>query len=203
MNSTEYRDPSSIKEDGKESSTDSNHSSNYSLKVEADELSELLDSILVGIESRRNSLVDLINTNSDHLDVTTPHFDENPSYPVDHPEDHGSIRTTNNIDFESLSAPQEFTEEIVSTIRESAGEMASSKIREPSMFHGAPEEEATDWLASFEEISKLSKSKPNRLTYIKLYLEGTARQWILEIKPVTFFNAFKQTNFKFRLETRQ
>ena len=110
LNYTEYRDPASvIKETDEESSTDSNSSSNYSPKGEADELCELLDSIVVGTESRGHSLVDLINTNSDNLDVTTPHFDENPSSPVDHPGDCGSIHTANNIEPESLSAPQEFT----------------------------------------------------------------------------------------------
>ena len=80
LNYTEYRDPASvIKEDEEESSTDSNRSSNNSPEVEVDELGELLDSIVVGTGSRRNSLVDLVITNSDNLDITTPHFDENPS----------------------------------------------------------------------------------------------------------------------------
>ena len=135
----------------------------------------------------------MVIKNSENLDITTPHFNENLSYPVDHSGDRSRFHTT-SIEPESLYAPQEFKEEIVATIRDSAGEM---------------EEDATAWLACFEEISEVNKWKSSRLTYVKLYLEGTARQWILVTKPATweefkvhFSSAFKQTNIKFRLETR-
>ena len=70
LNYTEYRDPASVIKETDEESY-SNSSSNYSPKGEADALCELLDSIVVGTESRGHSLVDMINTNGDNLDILT------------------------------------------------------------------------------------------------------------------------------------
>ena len=97
----------------------------------------------------------------------------------------------------------------MATIEDQESDMSSPKIKEPSVFYGTPEEDAKDWLARFEEISEVNKWKTSRLPYVKLYLEGTARQWLLvndfpnwDDFRGKFLNAFKLKNFKFRLETR-
>ena len=84
-----------------------------------------------------------------------------------------------------------------------------SKIREPSIFHGTPEEDAQDWLDRFEEIVEVNNWKTKRLTYVKLYLEGSARKWFLVANPQTweelqtgFLDAFKHAHFQMRVEAR-
>lgn len=62
-------------------------------------------------------------------------------------------------------------------------EMASPRIKEPSVFQGSPDEDVQDWLRRFEEIAAVNGWKMKRLTYVRLYLEGTARQWLLVAEP--------------------
>ena len=88
-------------------------------------------------------------------------------------------------------------------------EMASPRIKEPSVFQGSPDEDAQDWLRRFEEIAAVNGWKMKRLTYVRLYLEGTARQWLLVTEPKKwedftegFLKAFKDHNHGFRLENR-
>ena len=73
---------------------------------------------------------------------------------------------------------------------------------EPNIFYGTPEENAEDWLALFQEISEVNKWKASRLPYVKLYLEVTARQWLLvndfpnwDDFRGKFLNAFKSKKF--------
>ena len=54
-----------------------------------------------------------------------------------------------------------------------------------------------------------NKWHTNKVNFVKLYLEGTDRQWVLVRDPRTwedfkrqFFDAFKQKNFKFRSMTK-
>ena len=84
-----------------------------------------------------------------------------------------------------------------------------SKIREPSIFHWTPEEDAQDWLDRFEEIVEVNNWKKQRLTYVKLYLEGSARKWFLVANPQSwealktgFLDAFKHAHFQMRVEAR-
>ena len=62
-------------------------------------------------------------------------------------------------------------------------EMVNPKIKEPSVFQGSPDEDVQDWLRRFEEIAAVNGWKMKRLTYVRLYLEGTARQWLLVAEP--------------------
>lgn len=114
-------------------------------------------------------------------------------------KNHGSIRLPSPIqrDIQVDIAPK-----IVATIEDQESDMSSPKIKEPSVFYGTPEEDAKDWLARFEEISEVNKWKTSRLPYVKLYLEGTARQWLLvndfpnwDDFRGKFLNAFKLKNF--------
>ena len=75
----------------------------------------------------------------------------------------------------------------------------SIRIREPNIFHGTPEEDGQEWLSRFEILADANKWDTNKITYVKLYLEGTPRQWILVRDPRTwedfkrqFLDAFKQ-----------
>ena len=52
----------------------------------------------------------------------------------------------------------------------------SAKAREPCVFYGTPEEDVQDWLKSFEELSEINRWE-NRLSYVRVYLEGAARKW--------------------------
>ena len=85
----------------------------------------------------------------------------------------------------------------VEDYRPSAFDM-SIRIREPNIFHGKPEEDGQEWLSRFEILADANKWDTNKITYVKLYLEGTARQWILVRDPRTwevfkrqFLDAFK------------
>ena len=84
------------------------------------------------------------------------------------------------------------------------------RVREPSIFYGTPEEDGQDWLCRFEIISDASGwGDQQKISYVKLYLEGTARQWVLVNEPANwkdfkecFLRAFRLKNSKFRLASK-
>ena len=85
--------------------------------------------------------------------------------------------------------------------------MSDPKTRQPSIFNGTPDEDATEWLSRFEEIARFTSWRQEKLEYVGLYLEGTARQWSQENTVSTweefkerFLETFKQHHFKLRVE---
>ena len=96
---------------------------------------------------------------------------------------------------------------IEADIEASLAELA--KFREPSVFFGTPEEDVQDWFTRFVEPADVNKWKSDKLSYVKFYLEGTARQWFRVRKPRNcedfkelFVETFKQKHFKWRVEVR-
>ena len=88
--------------------------------------------------------------------------------------------------------------------------MPSPKIKEPSVFQRSPDEDVQDWLRYFEEIAAVNGWKIKKLTYVRLYLEGTARQWLLVTEPKKwedltegFLKALKDHNHGLRLENKK
>ena len=88
-------------------------------------------------------------------------------------------------------------------------EMTNVRAREPVVFQGTPGEDARDWLIRFEEITETNKWEAHRLAYVRSYLEGTARHWLLFAKPnswqefrTKFLNTFWHQKHKFRIESR-
>lgn len=77
----------------------------------------------------------------------------------------------------------------------------SARTREPSVFYGMPEEDAQDWLKRFEELSEIN-CWSNKLSYVRVYLEGAARKWYNVTQPNTrdsfkmnFMDTFTEKHF--------
>ena len=86
--------------------------------------------------------------------------------------------------------------------------MFGIRARELCVFHGTREEDAADWLKRFEEITEINRWEAHRLSYVRPYLEGTARKWLSVTKPTSwedfrrkFLDVFTQ-DFRFRLKAR-
>lgn len=65
----------------------------------------------------------------------------------------------------------------------------SARTREPSVFYGMPEEDAQDWVKRFKELSEIN-CWSNKLSYVRVYLEGAARKWYNVTQPNTW-DSFK------------
>ena len=61
--------------------------------------------------------------------------------------------------------------------------MTYCRAREPIVFQETPDEDAKNWLMKFEEITETNNWEAHRLSYVRWYLEGTSRHWLLFVKP--------------------
>ena len=85
--------------------------------------------------------------------------------------------------------------------------MASSKVREPSLFSGTKDEDPSDWLAQYEMISSINGWQHRRLDFCVLYLVGEAKIWFEIREPATwaefrtrFLSEFRRADTRDRLE---
>ena len=64
--------------------------------------------------------------------------------------------------------------------------MLGIRARELCEFKGTLEEDARDWLKTFEEITETNKLEAHRLSCVRSNLEGTARQCLRVAKPTSW-----------------
>lgn len=180
-----------------------------------DQLSNICNHVLsvVDLNNLTYASSETVIEDDSGVDTTTSNFAANCSNSENHPGDDGSFRTSVTRRDSHKGLPyQSLTESVINVMEQSALEMV--KIWEPNIFHGTPDEDVIDWLERFEDIAEANKWQSNRLIYAKLYLEGTARQCVKVMKPVTweefkfqFLKAFKRKDYgiklRQKLESRQ